>query len=134
MLFLPKLIPLEMLKIAKIFFLLIILSVIFDKEVNAQGRRRHSSAQDQQKKADEKKEKERIKQEKLQAKAVKHQLKIQTKETRKRMKKNRKKSEAYDENKKDPFWKKWFAKKRKKKKQGKFLERIGIKNREKTKK
>ena len=123
-----------MLKIAKIFFLLIFLSTTFVNEANAQFRRRRSSAQDQQQAAEEKKEKERIKQEKLQEKAIKHQMKIQTKETRKRMKRNRKKSEAYDENKKQPFYKKWFTKKRKTKKPGKtFLQKIGIGNREKAK-
>ncbi len=59
----------------------------------------------------EKRKKERtVDKEKARKEGLKRHEEIQDKKTRKRMKESRKKSERLRENKRDPFYKRWFTK------------------------
>jgi len=72
---------------------------------------KHEGQEDPKQKAAEKKKQEQ--QDELRAaeeKGRKRHLKMQDKETRKRMKKNKKRSKQINENKRDPFYVRWYKK------------------------
>ena len=94
-------------KLFKIILLAAILAVPFQSCAQKQ-----KSAEKMQQEHFDRQAKQKAESEKAKEKALERHKKIQTKETRKRMKESRKKAKRYKDNRKDPFLKRLFRKKR----------------------
>jgi hypothetical protein len=79
------------------------------------GPKKPSIASERKKrKASRKEAKEQRRKERAERKAIKaYHKRLQTKEVRKRMKRNRGKSQRINDNRKEPFFKRWFNRKKK---------------------
>lgn len=79
------------------------------------GPKKPSIASERKKrKAARKEAKEQRRKERAERKAIKaYHKRLQTKEVRKRMKRNRNKSQRINDNRKEPFFKRWFGRKKK---------------------
>lgn len=94
-----------------LLFLFIVFShSVFSQDANGDVKSNNPGTSRQQRKSQRKKWKTERKKEKIERKAKKnYQKKFQTEDTRKRMKKNYRKGMRTNQNKPDPFWKKWFG-------------------------
>ena len=82
----------------------------FSQDIDARSPKPNSGSP-QQKKADKKKAALKKKNEKAIEKGKTRHNKIQAKKTRKMMKRSKHKSEMWNSNKREPFYKRWFSKK-----------------------
>jgi len=96
-------------KLTGCLFLALFAALLNVSSVNAQ-----ENTSKQQQKADRKKEEQKKEAAKMVAKGEKQHLAHQTKETRKRMKESQKKADETNYRHKEPFYKRWFFKKKSK--------------------
>ncbi|MCW3078300.1 MAG: hypothetical protein JWO32_2909 [Bacteroidetes bacterium] len=104
-------------KIKRILYILLLLNFIVPvcAQDKGTGPKEKSIASERKlRKLERKESREKRKKEKAERKAVKaHHKRLQTKTVQKRMKQSKKRATLNNENKREPFFKRWFKKKKK---------------------